>query len=276
VITEDDVMRLLERADPVRDRGAAPAVDAAGYLDAALHARSTTLTLIDTEPTPTEPTSGRRRVIVIAGAAAAVVAIVAAGLVLAARGDDRQTVIPAAAPPPEEVARGFLDAYGAFDAERALTYLTDEAIARLAGTAAAANTRDEFRLELALLEAQGYKQTITGCEPQADSASGTTVRCSYDFHGIRSDEMGLGPYSDNYWDLTVRDGKLVSATSSIAFMTNGFSEQVWEPFAEWVATAYPDDVVRMYDSGSQTDFRLSEESIQLWEQRSREYAAAQG
>jgi hypothetical protein len=123
-----------------------------------------------------------------------------------------------------------------------------------------------------LLEAQGHKETITGCEPPADSSSGTTVRCAYDFNGIRSDELGLGPYSDNYWELTVRDGKIVSATTTMAVATNGFSEQVWEPFAEWVATTYPDAVVRMYDSGSQTDFRLSEESIRLWEQRGREYA----
>jgi hypothetical protein len=74
----------------------------------------------------------------------------------------------------------------------------------------------------------------------------------------------------------VGDGKIVSAANTIAFMTNGFSEQVWEPFADWVATTYPDDVVRMYDSGAQTEFRLTEESVQLWEQRSREYAAAQG
>jgi hypothetical protein len=182
---------------------------------------------------------------------------------------------PAGDASPEEVAMGFLDAYGAFDADQAMRYLTDDAIAEMSGSAAGANTRDQFRLELALLEAQGYKQTITGCEPPADS-SGIAVRCSYDFHGIRSDEMGLGPFSDNFWELTVRDGKIVSATNTIAFAMNGFSEQVWEPFAEWVATTYPDDVVRMYDSGSQTDFRLSEESIRLWEQRSREYAAAHG
>jgi hypothetical protein len=182
---------------------------------------------------------------------------------------------PAGDASPEEVAMGFLDAYGAFDADQAVGYLTDDAIAEMSGSAGGANTRDEFRLELALLEAQGYKQTITGCDPPADS-SGTTVRCYYDFHAIRSDEMGLGPYSDNYWEFTVRDRNIASATNTIAFATNGFSEQVWEPFAEWVATTYPDDVVRMYDSESQTDFRLSEESVRLWEQRSREYAAAQG
>jgi hypothetical protein len=176
----------------------------------------------------------------------------------------------------EDVAMGFVDAYGAFDADRAMTYLTDEAIAEMSGSAAGANTREELRLELALLEAQGYAQTISGCEHQADSTSGAEVRCAYDFHVIRSDEIGLGPYSDNYWDLTVRDGKVVSAANTVAFMTNGFSDQLWEPFAQWVATNYPDDVLRMYDNGGQTNARLTEESIQLWEQRSREYAQEVG
>jgi hypothetical protein len=176
----------------------------------------------------------------------------------------------------EDVAMGFVDAYGAFDADRAMTYLTDEAIAEMSGSAAGANTREELRLELALLEAQGYAQTISGCEHQGDSTSGAEVRCAYDFHVIRSDEIGLGPYSDNYWDLTVRDGKVVSAANTVAFMTNGFSDQLWEPFAQWVATNYPDDVLRMYDNGGQTNARLTEESIQLWEQRSREYAQEVG
>ena len=165
---------------------------------------------------------------------------------------------------------GFLDAYGAFDADQAIAYLTDDAIAEISGWAVA-NTREELRLELALLEAQGYAQIVTGCEPQGNSSSGTEVRCAYDFHGIRSHEIGLGPYSDNYWDLTVRDGEIVSVANTIAFMTNGFSQQMWEPFAQWVAMKYPDDVLRMYDNGGQTDFRLTEESVQLWEQRSRKY-----
>jgi hypothetical protein len=106
---------------------------------------------------------------------------------------------PAGDASPEDVTVAFLDAYGAFDADHAMTYLTDEALAGMWGTP------ESFRLELALLEAQGYKETITGCEPPGDSSSGTTVRCAYDFHGIRSDEMGLGPYSDNYWEFTVGD-----------------------------------------------------------------------
>ncbi len=54
MITEDEVMRLLERVDRVRDRRAAPTADAADYLDA-LRTRSTTVTLIDTDSPSTEP-----------------------------------------------------------------------------------------------------------------------------------------------------------------------------------------------------------------------------
>jgi len=231
-----------------------------------------------TVDSPTSETRNRRRLLI--GAAAVVVVIGVAGIALVNNNtDDDQTPSPpvaTAAPtttvaPPMDVAVGFLDAYGAFDADRALTYLTADAVAEMSGSAAGANTQEEFRLELALLEASGYEHTITGCELPGDSAFGTGVRCGYDFHGIRSDEIGLGPYSDNYWDLTVRDGKIVAAANTIAFMTNGFSEQVWEPFADWVATTYPDDVPKMY-TGVRTNFQLTEESVQLWDQRSREYA----
>jgi hypothetical protein len=274
VITEDEVLRLLERADPARLAVAPPAADAASYLDA-LRRRSTTVTLIDTKPTPTRPRHHRWPI--VAAAAAAALAAVVGGLVLTASEDEPEaptgpptSTVDTAPATAQQIARDFLAAYGAFDVDQALSSLTDEALADLSATPGQPNARAEFRLALALLEGQGYQQTITGCEASTGSSSATTVRCSYDFHGIRSDEMGLGPYSGNSWELTVHDGKIVAATNKIAFATNGFSDQVWEPFAEWIATTYPDDVASMYTEG-QTNFRLTEQSVQLWQQRSREY-----
>jgi hypothetical protein len=87
VTTEDEVMRLLRRADPDRGRDDDLAVDGTDYL-AALRRRSTTVTLIDTEPSPTQP-EGRHRWPIIAVAAAAVVAVGVGGLVLATRDDDQ-------------------------------------------------------------------------------------------------------------------------------------------------------------------------------------------
>ena len=76
--TEDEVMRLLRRADPDSGRADAPAADGTDYL-AALRRRSSTMTLIATEPAPTQP-DGRHRWPIIAVAAAAVVAIVVGAL----------------------------------------------------------------------------------------------------------------------------------------------------------------------------------------------------
>ena len=134
VITEDEVMRLLERADPARRDDVAPVVDAAGYLDA-LRTRSTTVTLIDTEP-DTDPTAEPSPMADHRRRRGAVVVIVVGALVLATRDDDDRTADPRRPPPSppttpaadgREIARGFLEADDAFDADRALTYLTDDA-----------------------------------------------------------------------------------------------------------------------------------------------------
>ena len=58
-----------------------------------------------------------------------------------------------------------MKAYGALDEERALAYLADDAeiseeLIRSVGDHSVEGTRDEFRLLLALLEAQGYKQML--------------------------------------------------------------------------------------------------------------------
>ena len=99
------------------------------------------MTLIDIEPAPTQP-EGRRRWPIIAVAAAAVVAIVVGAVMLAARDDSAPQVpadttvapdVPDAATAAEEIARGFLDAYAANDADQAITYLDRECHRRIVG-----------------------------------------------------------------------------------------------------------------------------------------------
>ena len=89
-MTEDEVIQLLEQADPVRRIEPGPSVDAVGYLDA-LRTRGTTVALTHTGPTA-KPRLGHRRRWPIIAAAAAVVAIVVGGLVLvAARPNERHS-----------------------------------------------------------------------------------------------------------------------------------------------------------------------------------------
>ena len=168
---------------------------------------------------------------------------------------------PAHAAAANEVATGFVEAFGAFDADGAIAYLADDA--DLSGLDQGRGTQG-LRWLLSLLEAQGYEQMLDSCDVTGD----VLVRCAFDFHGIRSDEIGLGPYSGSFFDLTVRDGEVVRA--SVYWETAEFSPQMWEPFAAWVSETYPEDGAVMYQSGY-TNWRLTEESIRLWERHSREY-----
>ena len=91
MITDDEVMRLFERADPARLNDVTPTIDSWGYLDA-LITRSNDMTITEsettTQPEPTKPP----RWSMIALAAAAVVAIVGGGIALASRDEPTQPV----------------------------------------------------------------------------------------------------------------------------------------------------------------------------------------
>jgi hypothetical protein len=178
----------------------------------------------------------------------------------------------------EEVATGFLEAYGAFDVEQAITYLADDAditpLIESVGAGGVEGTLKEFRRYVSFLEAQGYEQILNSCEELGSSASGTTLRCTFEFHAIRSDEIGLGPYSGSSFLITVRDGEIVRVSKTWAI--SEFSPQVWEPFATWVSTEYPEDAAVMYEDETYGGPQLTEESIRLWERHTRGYVKEVG
>jgi hypothetical protein len=167
-----------------------------------------------------------------------------------------------------EVATGFLEAYGAFDVAQARTYLADGA------TIASMGADDDLRLLISYLEATGYQHILDPCEAVDASALGTSVHCPFEFHALRSGELGLGPYAGGAFDLVVRDGEIVQASQD--WEIEEFSPQVWEPFAEWVSRAYPEDAAVMYTDESYSNVRLTEESVRLWERRTRGYVREVG
>ena len=173
-----------------------------------------------------------------------------------------------------DVASRFLEAFGAFDADRAIDYLAEDAeiSALLIGTASVEGAEEELRLNLSMLEAQSYEQRLGSCEQTGTLAFGTGVRCQFDFHLLGSDEIGRGPYSGSYFELTVRDGEVVQG--SVSYEIEEFSPEMWEPFADWVSTTYPYDAAEMYTDGSYTGVRISEASIRLWGRHVREYVDA--
>jgi hypothetical protein len=167
----------------------------------------------------------------------------------------------------EKVATGFVEAYGAFDVEQAMTYLADDA------TIAVLGAQDDLRLLSSWLEATGYQQIVDPCEGVGNSASGS-IRCTFAFHALRSGELGRGPFGGSSFDLVVRDGKIVHASQD--WEIEKFSPQVWEPFANWVSTVHPKDAAVMYQDDSHSGVRLTEESIRLWELRTLEYVEEVG
>jgi hypothetical protein len=167
----------------------------------------------------------------------------------------------------EEVATGFVEAYGAFDVEQAMTYLADDA------TIAVLGAQDDLRLLSSWLEATGYQQIVDPCEGVGNSASGS-IRCTFAFHALRSGELDRGPFGGSSFDLVVRDGKIVHASQD--WEIEKFSPQVWEPFANWVSTVHPKDAAVMYQDDSHSGVRLTDKSIRLWELRTREYVEEVG
>jgi hypothetical protein len=171
------------------------------------------------------------------------------------------------------VARRFIEAFGDLDAEKALSYLADDAdiggLVTSVGDDSVQGTFADFRLLLSLLEAQGYEQLpgIT-CQELGSSPDAVDLRCAFSFHSIRSDELGFAPFSGGSLLLSVRNDEIVAASESWAI--DEFSPQVWEPFAAWVRKRHPKDFAVMY-TASGHGARLSEESVRLWEKRSREY-----
>ena len=264
-MTHDQIDRMVRQANPVPDLKALEPVDASVLvLDQQGRTEMQTNDRVKVDQEQKKPRRG-----LLIGVAAAIAAIVAVGfLILLGPGDDA----PVADQPsvnetasPVEIATAFFEAFATFDAGKAASYLTAGAFAESAGMV------ESLSLETRFWEVQGFKLLLDSCEERASLPSGAVVRCTYDYHALRSDEMGLGPFSGSWYDFTVEEGRIVQATGHLVFMENDFSAQVWEPFADWLRRTYPDDVAIMYIDFSQSMYRLSDESIGLWEQRSREY-----
>ena len=141
---------------------------------------------------PAVPVAANRRWWAIAGGAFAVAAV----WVVATGGPFARTNAPIASGPAfavattpvnepptvnpadaaaEEVARGFLDAYAAFDAQRAMTYAADDAdLTGLIDPQVPADT-EGLSLMLSMFEAWGSKLILTSCETAAHESDTSVV-----------------------------------------------------------------------------------------------------
>jgi hypothetical protein len=204
-------------------------------------------------------------------AVTAVIGLAAAMLILLDIG--RAPAPPAVQPdtPAEELVTRFLEAYGAFNAERAITFLADDAdisgLVASVGEQGMQGTPEELPLLISMLEAERYEQALSACVQTRTFGSNTEVRCAFAFH-----LLGSRRYVGSHFSVTVRDGEIVAAEQH--WDTERFSAETWEPFARWVSRTHPDDVQAMYTDAAMSGVRLTERSVQLWARRTGEFLQA--
>ncbi len=170
----------------------------------------------------------------------------------------------------EDVARDFIYETAFFETDLAVRHLVNDAAVSGLGL----DGLEQFRRWLSFNEATGFQVIPTSCEKTGSSSLGTYVRCMFDFHGLRSEAIGRGPYSGSYFDVLVAHhiveyGRVLDVSAYLEIAK--FGPQMWDPFADWVSTTYPEDVAVMYTNDNLTDYRLTPESIRLWEKHTREY-----
>jgi hypothetical protein len=224
-------------------------------------------------------TSRNRKWGALVAAAAISIAVVFVATRLADGGAHGEPATPPSTTEPsaEEIANRFVESYGAFDAEAALSYLADDAdiSVLMRGPQDGQGLEEDLSLNLSMLKAQGYVQISDSCQSQGTSWEGTYVRCAFAYHLLGSDRIGLGPFEGSTFKLTIQDGEIVRA--SLDWANDEFSPQMWDPFSEWVSANYPDDAEVMYAycacSGA-SGFaiqNLTERSIRLWRLHVAEY-----
>src|SRR5262245_39957007 len=97
MITDDEVMRLYEEADPARDEPVDAPTDAAEYLDVMrTRERGGQVITVDLEAAPRAP-AGHRRLLVAAAAVALVVALAVSGIAIS---NDDPSHVASSAPTP--------------------------------------------------------------------------------------------------------------------------------------------------------------------------------
>jgi hypothetical protein len=211
----------------------------------------------------------RRRAGWTFGAVAAAAVLAAAVLVLPGLGADDEpsgTASEHLASSPVQVATGFLEAYAAFDRPAAAAYLSDEA-------ASATGWRADNRW----FEAVGFAMRVGSCGETTTGGSPIRVDCTFSYSSMHSEDLGRGrPFDGSTFEVVVDGEQVVFFDMKLEFVANGFSKQVWEPFAAWVTSSHPRDAAIMYADWPDTSQQAeTPRAVKLWRTRTAEWVAAQ-
>jgi len=200
---------------------------------------------------------------VVAVGAAVILALVLTGVPLSS--DQSETQEPARDRSPVDVAADFVDAFAGYDPVRASKDLAVDAEMKIWEDA---DGTSEWQRGLVWAEAVGFKVLPSECAPEQRTGSRTMVRCPFALHSLGSDRIGRGPYPDNAFYVVVDKGEIVATEMVVPSETNGFRDEVWDPFAQWLQREYPADfavMIRDVDGVQVPSF--TGDSITRWRHR---------
>lgn len=216
-----------------------------------------------------EETAGTntRRGLVAAAAALTAAAVTAAAMWYSGPGQEDESMPAdsrAAQTAEERVAQDFADAFFAGDTERVNGHLAE-------GT----SLPGDLPLNLGwhdyqrLIEAYSTEHDVQTCQETGTSPSGTPVSCPFDYHSLRSEELGMDPFGNNNLSMVVTDGVVRGLGISYNGENNG-EEELYQEFGAWVRENHPGEWAFL-------DRRVPDDAarwVRLWQLRTAQYADA--
>lgn len=230
-----------------------------------------TQTRLETLERDLERNRPRIRIGWVAAAAAAAAVVAALVVVDASRDDGSGTPAgPVDTGAATGLASDFMDALAAYDADRATSYLADDASVQLGPSTVDA---DSMGSHLRWAQAAGFRLFPVRCELETVSVPAATVVCEFDARGLGSEWLGRGPFTDNVLRLTVVDGRIASGVEvSRSYV---FETTMWEPFTAWLVSNHADDAAFMFaDWPGVSQPALTGRSARLWAKNVDGYVSA--
>lgn len=213
-------------------------------------------------------TAVRRGLAAGAAAAAAVVAVSAWYSGLGQDDGDSGPADPGATQTAEErVAQDFAEAFTELDKNQVLALLAEDATIEgsLPGNR-------KWRELVALYEAWSSWHDVQPCQETGSSDYGTNVVCPFDYHSLRSEQLGMAPFGENNVSVVVSEGRIRSFQVSYNSSDNGEAE-LYRDIRAWVLDNHREEWSFLHGSPSAAE---TPRWIRLWQLRTEQYVDASG
>jgi hypothetical protein len=115
------------------------------------------------------------------------------------------------------------------------------------------------------------------CRTEIVTDYATRVGCTFAYHSLHSEELGLGPFGNNYLGVAVKDGEVRSFSVVFNGESNG-EAALYESVGKWIHENHPEDWKFLETDGLLTERGAFPKSdlprwVWLWQRYSAQYAA---